>query len=425
LAANAVNFWLASSLIGECSHWTTKALANLDGAGDDEQEMVLRAGLGRSLMFSDGLTPATHANLQRAFSIAESRGSTEYWKRTVYFLWLYNFLSGALRESLRLGQRYAEFARSNADTPATNIANLMVGMSLTYLGKYVEATGLLEQAVRDYPITRRYPDMEWLGVDPPASAALGHLSICLFTRGLIDSAIQAAEQSIEMAQHAGKPVALCLELGRTTGLLFPEVGAFDRAEHLIATMLEQADRYGLDAFRALADCAKGRVLSMRGEPAAGAAALRRGLAQMEEANYTLFHAIFRGYFGEALAAAGHIDEGLAEAEAAMRFAEQMEYSRFLPELLRIHGSLIAKRNPDDHPAPEHLFMRAIDLAHRQQALYWELCAAVSLAELWQSRGRRAQAHALLAPICQRFTESFAAPVLVRANALLRPTEGGN
>jgi hypothetical protein len=31
---------------------------------------------------------------------------------------------------------------------------------------------------------------------------------------------------------------------------------------------------------------------------------------------------------------------------------------------------------------------------------------------------------LLAPICQRFTEGFAAPVLVRANALLRAIEGG-
>jgi non-specific serine/threonine protein kinase len=74
-------------------------------------------------------------------------------------------------------------------------------------------------------------------------------------------------------------------------------------------------------------------------------------------------------------------------------------------------------------APEQLLLRAIDLAHRQHALYWELCAAVRLAELWQSRGRRAEAHAQLAPICQRFTESSSAPILVRANALLRATEG--
>jgi non-specific serine/threonine protein kinase len=209
---------------------------------------------------------------------------------------------------------------------------------------------------------------------------------------------------------------------RPAGLLLPEVGAFDTAARHIAAILEQADRHALGTFRALAACATGRMLFMRGNPDAGAAALRSGLMQMEATGYRSLQTIFRGYFAEALSAAGNPDEGLAEAEAALRFAEQTEYMRFVPELLCIHGSLMALRQPDD-AATEQIFLRAIDLSRQQQASYWELRAALGLAECWQTQGRQAEAYALLAPIYRRFTDGFAAPVLVRANALLRATEG--
>lgn len=422
LAGAAVNFWQATSLLGECSNWIRKALAELDSTGDAEQEMVLRSGLGQSLMFTEGMTSATHANLARALSLAEAIGNMEHQKRSVHGLWQVSLRSVELRRALQLSRRYAEFTHSDTDLAATRTANLMVGMSLTYLAGYVEASGLLERAIHDYPLAQRRREMASLGLDA-LSSAFGHLSTCLFARGLIDAAIRAAERSIEEAQRVGQPVALCLAMTRPAGLLFPEVGAFDTAERHIAAILEQADLHALGTFRALAACAKGRLLFMRGDPASGAAALRSGLAQMEATGYRSLQTIFRGYFAEALTAAGHADEGLAEAEAALHYAEQTEYMRFVPELLRIHGSVIAHRQPGD-PAAEQVFLRAIDLSRRQGALYWELRAALALAERWQMQRRRPEAYALLAPIYQRFTEGFATPALVRANALLQATADG-
>lgn len=48
----------------------------------------------------------------------------------------------------------------------------------------------------------------------------------------------------------------------------------------------------------------------------------------------------------------------------------------------------------------------------------ELCAATSLAGLWQGHGRRSEAHGLLAPIYGWFTEGFDALDLTEAKALL-------
>jgi predicted ATPase len=65
------------------------------------------------------------------------------------------------------------------------------------------------------------------------------------------------------------------------------------------------------------------------------------------------------------------------------------------------------------------FMRmALDVARRQEAKALELRAAMSLAHLWQQQGKRAEAHALLAPIYHWFTEGFDTADLQEAKALL-------
>ncbi|MFC6491765.1 winged helix-turn-helix domain-containing protein [Ancylobacter dichloromethanicus] len=416
LATASVNFWLAVPLLDECSNWTTKALASLDDSGNSEQEMVLRCALGQSLMFTEGMTPATYANLARALSLAEAAGDIEYQKRAVHSLWQINLRSLELHRALQLSRRYADLARTDIDVAPARTADLMVGMSLLYLAEYVEASSLLERAIRDHSVAPRRSKVPSLGINEIASAH-GHLSSCLLARGLIDAAVLAAERSMEEARLIGQPVALCLALARPACLLFPEIGALDRAERHVAAIQEQADRYALSTFRAVALCAKGRVLSMRGDPASGVAALRSGLAQLEAAGYRSFLTPFRGYFGEALTAAGYANEGLAEVEAALSCAEQTDYMEYVPELQCIYGRLIALRDPGD-PAAERIFLRAIDLSRQEQALYWELCAAVSLAEGWQMQGRLSEARTLLAPIYQRFTQGFAAPVLVRAGSLL-------
>jgi predicted ATPase len=73
---------------------------------------------------------------------------------------------------------------------------------------------------------------------------------------------------------------------------------------------------------------------------------------------------------------------------------------------------------DAAAAAEANFRRALDWAHRQDALSWELRAATSLARLWRDRHRAAEARELLGPIYARFTEGFATADLQQAKILL-------
>jgi predicted ATPase len=72
---------------------------------------------------------------------------------------------------------------------------------------------------------------------------------------------------------------------------------------------------------------------------------------------------------------------------------------------------------------EACFQQALDIARRQQAKSFELWTAMSLARLWQQRGKRDEARELLAPIYGWFTEGFDTADLREAKALLEELGG--
>jgi len=67
---------------------------------------------------------------------------------------------------------------------------------------------------------------------------------------------------------------------------------------------------------------------------------------------------------------------------------------------------------------EQCLNAAIALARQQEAKFWELRAAASLAKLWADDGRRDEGRDLLAPVYGCFTEGFATADLKEAKALL-------
>ncbi len=115
---------------------------------------------------------------------------------------------------------------------------------------------------------------------------------------------------------------------------------------------------------------------------------------------------------------GQPEEGLrvlTEAQAAA----QARGERFLEaELDRLKGELLLALSADKQAEAETCFQQALDVARRQQAKSWELRAAMSLSRLWRQKGKREEAHQLLAPIYSWFTEGFDTADLREAKVLL-------
>ena len=71
---------------------------------------------------------------------------------------------------------------------------------------------------------------------------------------------------------------------------------------------------------------------------------------------------------------------------------------------------------------ENYFQGALKIARQQGAKSWELRAALSLSELWQTQDRCQEAFTLLKPIYTWFEEGFDTKDLKRARDLLEELE---
>jgi predicted ATPase len=75
-------------------------------------------------------------------------------------------------------------------------------------------------------------------------------------------------------------------------------------------------------------------------------------------------------------------------------------------------------HPTEENEAEVCFLKAIEIARKQQAKSLELRAVMSLSRLWQQQGKKAEARQILAEIYGWFTEGFDTADLREAKALL-------
>jgi predicted ATPase len=183
-------------------------------------------------------------------------------------------------------------------------------------------------------------------------------------------------------------------------------------------LLDHTERHPIRLWQVWARCFNGLVIARRGDLGAGLQALRGGLEEAGEARFLPRFLLLLGELAACLGGAGEIPLGLETVDAALARCEARDERWYVAELLRIKGELALLDGADGAAAAEEHFRRALDWAHRQDALSWELRAATSLARLWRDRHRATEARELLGPIYARFTEGLATADLQQAKSLL-------
>ena len=241
----------------------------------------------------------------------------------------------------------------------------------------------------------------------------------LWLQGYPDQAIRMAQRIIEEAKAAGHPVALCFLLAQAGYQVALFAGDLNKAEQYLETLLDLAAARGMTLWQAYGRGAKGMLSTRRGNPAAGAQLLREALEGLSESRYHLFHTLLLGGHAEALGAAGPVKESLAAVEEALIRAESSQEGWYVAELFRIKGELILKDGDPDFVAnAERFLMLSLECARQQDALSWELRAAMSFARMLRDQGRSADGVAMLQAVYDRFTEGFDTADLKAARALL-------
>jgi len=105
-------------------------------------------------------------------------------------------------------------------------------------------------------------------------------------------------------------------------------------------------------------------------------------------------------------------------DEAMRAAETTKERGCEADIQRTAGDIEPMLPEPDVSTAEDHFGRALALARAQQARSWALRTATSLARLRRDQGKPQQAHDLVAPAYNWFTEDFDTLDLKKAKALL-------
>jgi predicted ATPase len=170
----------------------------------------------------------------------------------------------------------------------------------------------------------------------------------------------------------------------------------------------------------------GLVRVLRGEVEGGVRQAEMALETLESVPSRRFHLPIRiAIVGRAKAAAGDIDGALALFDSALEAALSTGERWYEPELLRLKAEMLFAQGRQPATAAEPCLTEAISIAQKQEAKFWELRAAMALAQVWARLGRRVEARELLAPVYGWFTEGFDTRDLKEAKALLDELRADN
>jgi len=288
---------------------------------------------------------------------------------------------------------------------------------LFFGGELAAARSHMEQGLQLYdPQRHRTHAALYSGHDPGVCCRM-QAAQCLWLLGYPDQAVASMQAALALAQQLAHPMSLTVALYSAAMLCHLRREALlAQAQAEAATTI--ATDQGFPEHAARATPLRGWALAASGQREERIAQIHQDLAAYQMTGTMAFRPYYLALLAEASAQVGQTTEGLgALAESLATLATS--WARWWEaELHRLRGELLLQHTGAQPEEAEACFQQALDVARRQEAKALELRAAMSLARLWREQGKRAEAHELLAPIYNWFTEGFDTADLQEAKALL-------
>jgi predicted ATPase len=280
----------------------------------------------------------------------------------------------------------------------------------------------------------------------------------LWVLGYPEQAWRRMREAQHLAQDLGHPYSLALALC-WSALLQIECGDGRVAQEHADMGVVLASEHGFLNYAAGGTALRGGALIVQKQWGEGIAQIRQGL---EAYSGDLIRTAYLTWLAEGYEGAGQISEGLAAVAEALRLMEKSDERFYETEVYRIKGQLVLQsrvqslESENSNPQPltpnlqvegeaEECFLKAIEIAQKQQAKSLELRAVMSLVRLrrqqatqpesrntdhasritqHETRTKLDEARTMLSEVYNWFTEGFDTKDLQEARALLESLECG-
>jgi predicted ATPase/DNA-binding winged helix-turn-helix (wHTH) protein len=418
LATAAAPVFLAMSLLTECHRWSERAILALDEKGRGGlQETHLQTALGVSLMFTRGGQEAARVALNRSLAIAEACGGSLEEARVLGPLNMFYIRTGNFKAALNHANRCSALARAVGDEVAIEMARSVLGTSLHLSGDLGSARVELEAALTPGPRVQLRTTTIHLGFEARYLAG-AVLARTLWLQGYPDQAVERARQTVKDAAAMDHSLTLSIALIWAISV-FLWTGDLESAEAHVDWVIARATSHSLAPYLAVGRGFQGALAVRRGDAIRGVETLQRSLRALHAAPYKLLSTPLAIWLAQGLMALGRFDEGISLIEETTQHVDANGDNVYMPELLRVKGSILIANPKHDRDDVEGYFLRSLELSRADGSHGWELLTATDLAALWAAQRRFGEARALLQPVFQQFTEGSDTADLKAAERLLK------
>jgi TOMM system kinase/cyclase fusion protein len=359
----------------------------------------------------------------RALELCRQIGETPQLFPVLSGLVRFYYTRAELQTARELGEQCLRLAQGAQDPTLLMEAHRLLGATLLDLGEFGSARPHLEQGIALYDPQQHRSLASFYGTDPGVVCHC-YISNLLWCCGYPDQALQRSQESLTLAEKVAHPVtragtwhfAAVVHQFRREG-----PAAHERAEAAVLLCAE----YGFAIFAALGTIDQGWALAEQGQGETGIRQIRQGLTAYRTVGAEVLRTYLLALLAEVHRKEGQLEEGLAVLAEAQEIANRTGERYWEAELYRLKGE-VTLQSHNQHPeaGAEACFLKAIDIAQKQHAKSLELRAATSLARLWQQQGKQKEAHQLLSPVYNWFTEGFDTKDLQEAKALLDELSSG-
>ena len=283
------------------------------------------------------------------------------------------------------------------------------------VGDLTAAMEHCEKGIQIYLPEEHHPLTFVYGGHDPGVCARNVSAIGLWLQGYPERSRERFDSAFSLAKtlRHSATMADALQMVVELSVLQRDVEALARQA---AELLELATAEKMFPNQSLANGLLGWVLFQRGESQKGLSMMRESAAHWLR-HGTAWTGVPLSLVAESFGQMDRVDEGLKLVDEILLLGQRNEVHWWEAELYRVKGELLVKR-AQGLPEAEETFVKALEVARRQDAKSLELRVAVSLARLMQRQGKRDESLQLLTPVYDWFTEGFDTHDLKEARALL-------
>lgn len=364
-------------------------------------ELDLQMALGQTLLAVRGwASTAAEQAFARAYHLSGAGDNAERFMP----LWGMAMVAVVRADFARydtLGRQLMAHTTASADPLQIACAHWIFGQRFFHVGKFRDAVAEFEQALEGMDGIAHADQINLLGTHF-GIFTLSYLSHAWWCLGRLDRAVAASRSALNLAQEINHHYSASLAHAYAA-LLHVLMGDAREAGHRASAVIDLCREQGFEYYLGWGQFIHGWTRLTTDGAGEWTDGMQQGLDLMEKSGAHLRRPYHFALLAERRLTQGRVEAGREALDAAFDGLARTHERCWEAELYRVRG-VLAESEAGDSGAAEEYYRRAIATARRQDALSFELRAALPLARLLGRTARGTEARELLSGICRRFEE---------------------